>query len=119
MSHLGNKLKSKLENYSRRKNRVNNKIKASNPENRIVVSRSNMYITAEIIDRNWNVVANISDKWLSWKTKTERAFSAGEALAKTILDKKLDKVVFDRNWYLYHGRIKAFAEWIRNWWVKL
>ena len=52
MSHLGNKLKSKLENYSRRKNRVNNKIKASNPENRIVVSRSNMYITAEIIDRN-------------------------------------------------------------------
>ena len=119
MSHLGNKLNAKLEKYAMRKNRVNNKIKASNPENRVVVTRSNMYIKAEIVDINWKTIASVTDKWANGKTKTERAFAAWEAIAKIILDKKLNKVVFDRNWYLYHGRVKALAEWIRKWGVNL
>jgi large subunit ribosomal protein L18 len=40
-------------------------------------------------------------------------------LAKIIKDKNIEKVVFDRNWYLYHGRVKAFAEGIRAGWVTL
>ena len=52
MSHLGNKLKAKLEKYAMRKNRVNNKIKSSNPENRVVITRSNLYIKAEVVDKN-------------------------------------------------------------------
>ena len=119
MSHLGNKLKAKLEKYDMRKNRVNNKIKASNPDNRIVVTRSNMYIKAEIVDKNGNILACVSDKWLNWKTKSERAFAAWEALAKIISEKKLTKVVFDRNGYLYHGRVKALAEGIRKWGINL
>ncbi len=119
MSHLGNKLKAKLEKYAMRKNRVNNKIKSSNPENRVVITRSNLYIKAEVVDKNWNIVACISDKWLNWKTKSERAFAAGKSLAKIILEKKLNKVVFDRNGYLYHGRVKALAEWLRKWGVNL
>jgi large subunit ribosomal protein L18 len=33
--------------------------------------------------------------------------------------KKLEHIAFDRNGYLYHGRVKAFAEWVRKAWVKL
>ncbi|HCY21518.1 TPA: hypothetical protein DIC40_06830 [Patescibacteria group bacterium] len=35
-------------------------------------------------------------------------------LAKTIKDKKIEKVVFDRNGYLYHGRVKSFVEGLRE-----
>ncbi len=119
MSHLANKLKEKLMKYSRRKNRINKKIKSRKPENRIVINKSNLYISAQVINKNWEVLALITDKKFKGKTKTERAFSAGEELANIIKTKNLSKLVFDRNWYLYHGRIKAFAEWLRKWGVKL
>lgn len=46
-------------------------------------------------------------------TKTQRARLAGLALAKIIKEKAIEKVVFDRNGYLYHGRIASFVEGIR------
>lgn len=119
MSQLSNKLKVKLEKYLNRKNRVNNKIKSHNPENRIVINKSNMYIKAQVLWADGKVLACITDKWAKWNTKTEKAFAAGEQLAKLMKDQKLESATFDRNWYLYHGRVKAFADGLRNWGIKL
>jgi ribosomal protein L18 len=49
MAQLSTKLKAKLEKYLNRKNRVNSKIKSHNPQNRVVITKSNMYIKAQVI----------------------------------------------------------------------
>lgn len=118
MSHLSNKLKNKLRKYLRRKARTNTKVKAQNPEARLIVNKSNLYIKWQVIASNGKVLAIVTDKKAKGKTKSERAFAAGEQLAKDIKSQKISKIIFDRNWYLYHGRVKAFADWVRNWGIK-
>lgn len=119
MSHLANKSKDKVKKYLKRKLRVNTKIKSHKPEYRLILNKSNLYLSAQLIDANGNVLASISDKWFKWNTKTERAFAAWEEFWKQILSKKIEKLTIDRNWNLYHGRIKAFSEWVRNAWLKI
>ena len=119
MSHLSNKLKEKLRKYARRKTRVNSIIKSQKPKYRLVVNKSNLYIKGQLIDENGKVLAVITDKWAKWKSKSERAFSAWEEMAKSIKSQKITNIVFDRNWYLYHGRVKSFADGIRKWGIKL
>ena len=119
MSHLTNKFKNKLRKYLRRKTKVNSRVKAKNPEARLIVNKSNLYIKWQVIDANGKVLATITDKSTKGKTKSERAFAAGEELAKTMKTKKISKVIFDRNGYLYHGRVKSFADGVRKWGIKL
>ncbi len=119
MSHLANKLKNNIRKYLKRKIRVNTKIKSHKPDYRLILNKSNLYISAQLIDNVGNVVVSINDKKSKWKTKVERAFSAWEDMWKLILSKKIEHLAFDRNGYLYHGRIKAFAEWVRSVWIKL
>jgi len=119
MSHSSNKLKEKLRKYFRRKVRVNSKIKSQNHENRLIINKSNLYITAQLINKDGAVLANTSDKAAKGKTKSERAFSAGEQFAKVIKTQKIDSIVFDRNGHLYHGRVKSFADGIKKWGIKL
>ena len=119
MSHLSNKLKEKLRKYLRRKTRVNNIIKSQKPKYRLVVNKSNLYVKGQLIDENGKVITVITDKWAKWKSKSERAFAAWEDLAKTIKAKKITKITFDRNGYLYHGRVKSFADGIRKWGIEL
>mgnify|MGYP002682236787 FL=1 len=119
MSHLTNKLKDNIKKYLKRKTRVNTKIKSHKPKYRLIINKSNLYISAQLVDQSGDIVASINDKKSAWKTKVERAFSAGEELGKKIMSKKLEHIAFDRNGYLYHGRVKAFAEWVRKAWVKL
>ncbi len=114
MSHLSNKLKDKLRKYLRRKVRVNSKIKAQHPNARLIVNKSNLYISAQLVDATGKVLTTITDKGVKGASKSERAFAAGEEIAKVIKTKKIDTVIFDRNWHLYHGRIKAFAEGVRK-----
>ncbi|PZM87650.1 MAG: 50S ribosomal protein L18 [candidate division SR1 bacterium] len=114
MSYLKNKLQDKIRKYLRRKNRVNAKIKAQQAQYRLLVDRSNLYVTAQVLDLAGNVVASCSDKGLAGTTKTERAAAAGEAFAATLKQKGVEKIAFDRNGYLYHGRIKAFADGVRK-----
>lgn len=119
MSHLANKLKSKIRKYLKRKTRVNTKIKSHRPENRLIVNKSNLYISAQLIDSEGNVLLSTNDKKSKWKTKVERAFSAWEDMWKLIISKKIENLTFDRNGYLYHGRVKSFADWVRSAGVKL
>jgi len=115
MSHLKNKLKQKLARYFRRKHRVNVTIKSTHPEMRVVVNKSNKYVSAQAIASDGSVVAYVTDKAEKAETKTERAMKAGEAMAKKLAEKKIKTIAFDRNWHLYHGRVKSFADGLRQW----
>lgn len=100
--------------YLRRKRRTNTTIKAQLPDFRCVVSRSVKHISAQIIDAKGNIVAAATDLKITSGTKTEKAGQVGIALAKAALDKKITSCVFDRNGFLYHGRVKALCEGMRE-----
>lgn len=114
MSYLKNKLQEKIRKYLRRKNKVNSKIKNLTPDYRLIVERSNLYVKAQVLNMAWNVIAVVSDKGATGATKSERAANAGELFAATLKEKGVEKITFDRNGYLYHGRIKAFADGLRK-----
>lgn len=117
MTYLANKLKEKAKKKLRRKIRTNTKAKAQAQRHdiRIIVQRSNKFVSAQAIDLDGNVVAAVSDKTTSGWSKTENANKAGQAFAKTLKSKKITKAVFDRNGILYHGRIAAFVDGMRDW----
>jgi len=119
MQNLKPTTKGKLANFLRRKNRVNASIKAQHPDFRIVINRSNRYIKAQLLDKTWNVMGFVCDKELKWENKSQKAHEAWLSLAKTIKDKKIEKVVFDRNGFLYHWRVKSFVEGLRSGWVNI
>jgi ribosomal protein L18 len=73
MSYLKNKLQEKLRRYMRRKHRVNETIKAQNPEYRLLVERSNLYVKAQVLGRDGKVIASTTDKGVLGATKSERA----------------------------------------------
>ena len=89
---------------------------------RLVVFRSLRYIYGQIIDDSNNKVlasiSNISKSVQSEakkaKSKTEASKMLGKMLGEQAVKNKIETIVFDRNGYLYHGRIKAFAEGARE-----
>ena len=98
-----------------RQNRVRYKIKKITNRNRLSVFRSNNHIYAQIIDdvkgatlaSSSSIDKSIRDKKLS---KKETAELIGKEIAKKIKSKGIDKVVFDRGKYKYHGLIKILAD---------
>jgi ribosomal protein L18 len=62
MSYLANKLKAKSSQYARRKIRTNTQVKNGTDGVRVIVSRSNKFVSAQAVDTAGNVVASISDK---------------------------------------------------------
>lgn len=109
---------SKNANRIKRQYRVRNKIKGTSNQPRLCVFRSLNNIYAQIIDDEKNVTlcsASTLDKEV--KTKASNCASAAEVgtlVAKRALENKITKVVFDRNGYLYHGKVKALAEAARE-----
>lgn len=69
---------------------------------------------AQVLDTEGKVVASIVDKAMKAPNKTERSAMAGETLAGLLKGKWVEKVTFDRNGYLYHGRVKAMADGLRK-----
>lgn len=99
----------------RRRLRVKAKIKKAKNRLRLCVFRSNKYIYGQLIDdRKGHTLAAISDQKYQKGTKIERANQAGMELGKKAVKQGIKKVVFDRNGYRYHGRVKAFAEGARK-----
>lgn len=107
---------------ARRKKHLLKKIRGTQERPRLVVYRSNKQIYAQIIDdiaQNTLVSAStrstdIADALSNAKNKVEQAKIAGKHLGELAKSKKIDKVVFDRSGYLYHGRVKAFADGARE-----
>lgn len=114
MSYLKNKLLEKQRNYLRRKQRVNTQIKLTEPAYRAIITKSNLYVKVDVVTAQGDTVASITDKGIKGATKTERAENAGQTFAEVLKGKKIEKLTFDRNGYLYHGRVKAFAEGMRK-----
>ena len=105
------------ESRLRRHRRVRGKIAGTTERPRLVVTRSNRGIVAQLVDdSNGRTVASAS--WLQVKSfkgnKTAQAAEVGKLLAQKAKEAKVDGVVFDRGGYLYHGRVKALADAARE-----
>lgn len=97
------------------KYRVRNKISGTAERPRMCVFRSNKQIYVQFInDEAGTTLASASSLGLEPCNKKEQAFKVGEAAAKAALAAGISTVVFDRNGYLYHGRVKECAEGARN-----
>jgi large subunit ribosomal protein L18 len=102
----------------RRKHRVSSKIKGVHDKPRLSVFRSCKNILVQAIDDTKNVtVASYSslnklDK--KEKNKTQVSFEVGRLLGEELKKKRIQKAVFDRGYYKYHGRVKAVADGIRS-----
>lgn len=96
--------------------RVRGKIRGTSERPRLTVFRSNKQIYAQVIDDlTGKTLAAASSLKLSEKApKKEIAAKVGELIAKSAQEAGITTVVFDRNGYLYHGRIKELADAARN-----
>ncbi len=101
----------------RRKKTIRKSVSGTAERPRLSVFRSAKHIYAQAIDdTSGKVVASACDLQKSVQTtgtKTEAARAVGEFLGKVLIEKNIEKVVFDRNGFLYHGRVKEVAEGAR------
>ena len=97
-----------------RKRRITMKIKGKVKMPRLSVFKSLKGIYVQVInDEKGIVLASASVKKAKAKNDVAGAKKVGELIAKECLAKKIDKIVFDRSGYKYHGKIKALAEGAR------
>ena len=108
----------KLEKRNRIKRRVRGKISGSAELPRLSVYKSNKEIYAQLIDDKAGVtIASASSraKGVDAKgTKVEVSTAVGKAIAQKAVAAGVEKVVFDRNGFVYHGRVKALADGARE-----
>ena len=99
----------------RRKGRVRAKVKGTAACPRLTVFRSNRGIYAQIInDEIGRTVASVSFSEAKGKgKKIDHSFELGKLIAGKAIKQGVERVVFDRNGYKYHGRIKALADGAR------
>lgn len=92
------------------------RIAAFSERPRISVFRSNKHISGQIIMPGGAVVLTVSDMHVKDQALhgVARAFATGKLLAERAQEKKIDRVVFDKGRYAYHGRVKAFADGARE-----
>ena len=102
----------------RRHKRVRGKVSGTAERPRLVVTRSNRGIVAQLVDdMQGRTLASAS--WLQVKKtfkgdKKSQAAEVGKLLAASAKQTKIESVVFDRGGYLYHGRVKALADAARE-----
>lgn len=97
------------------KYRVRNKISGTSSRPRLSVFRSNKQIYAQIInDETASTLVSASSLGMEVMPKMEQAAKVGEAIAKKAREAGITEVVFDRNGYLYHGRVKQVADSART-----
>ena len=110
-----------LQGRARRKLRVRNKVSGTTERPRLSVFRSLSHIYAQVVnDVDGKTIAHASTLSKDVKgpagdvTKKEAAKLVGKAIAAQLKAKGVTKVVFDRNGYMYHGRIQALADGARE-----
>ncbi|MCD6099390.1 MAG: 50S ribosomal protein L18 [Candidatus Marinimicrobia bacterium] len=106
----------------RRKKRVRKKVYGTSERPRLVVYRSLKHIYAQIVnDEEHRTLLTVSDllpevrfQIKEGMKKVDKSVLVGEVVAKRALEKGIARVVFDRNGYRYHGRVKALADAARK-----
>ncbi|MBQ6037186.1 MAG: 50S ribosomal protein L18 [Prevotella sp.] len=106
----------KIERRIKIKHRIRNKVSGTTGCPRMTVFRSNKQIYVQLIDDlSGNTLAAASSLGMTEKMpKKEQAAKVGELIAKKAQEAGITSVVFDRNGYLYHGRVKEVADAARN-----
>ena len=115
---------SKRQLFLKRRLRVRNKLRKVNSGRvRLSVHRSNKNISAQLIDDVNGVTlasaASLKEDEAQKVNKLEQAKLIGKQIAEKASEAGIAEVVFDRNGYLYHGRVKALADSIRENGVKI
>ena len=112
---------SRAESRKRRQTRVRRKVTGTADRPRLCVFRSSKHIYAQIIDDSQGVTvasASTRDKsvvdGLSYTGNVEAAKAVGEKIAQNAQEKGIKNVVFDRNGFVYHGRVKTVADAARE-----
>lgn len=111
----------KLSSRERRKFRIRSKVNGTAERPRLSIYRSANHIYAQVVNDETGMTLatagtlspDLRDS-LKEGAKVDSAKKVGALLAKICLEKKIEKIVFDRNGYLYHGRVKALAEAARE-----
>ena len=105
----------------RRKYHIRKRISGTAERPRLVVFRSSKHIYAQAVDDVANkVLATVSDRHAviksesDGKKKGERANLVGKSIGAKLKELNITKVVFDRNGFIYHGRVKQVAEGARE-----
>lgn len=83
---------------------------------KVIVYKSHANFYAQVFDmKNQKTLASVSSKKLGvYGGNIQAAKEVGKLMAQKINQLKINKIVFDRSGYLYHGRVKAFAEVLRQ-----
>ena len=107
-------------NFERRKIRVRSKVFGLSSRPRLVVSKSNKYVVAQVVDDVKGVtLAMVSTRDLGkigklGKKGLDIAKEVGVKIAEKLKLQKISKVVFDKSGYKYHGKVKSVAEGARE-----
>jgi len=108
----------KTQRRTRIKGRTRKSVIGTPERPRLAVFRSNKEIYAQLIDDQSHVtlgaVTSLNNKEMKAGAKMDQAVAVGKGIAQIAKDKGIQAVVFDRNGYLYHGRVKALAESARE-----
>lgn len=108
---------SKLERRTRIKHRIRKIVSGTATKPRLSVFRSNKEIYAQLVDDvNGVTIASVSsrDKDIKATSKVEAATAVGKAIAEKATKAGIESIAFDRNGYLYHGRVKVLADAARE-----
>ena len=106
---------SKIQRRNKIKTRIRGKISGTAQRPRMSVFRSNKQIYVQLIDDLAGVtILAASSKGIEEGTKKEIAAQVGRNIAQKALEAGITEVVFDRNGYLFHGRVKSLADAARE-----
>lgn len=106
---------SKIARRNKIKTRIRGKVSGTAERPRMTVFRSNRGIYVQLIDDlSGRTLVSASSKGLEGGTKSEIAAKVGAEAARKALEAGISTVVFDRNGYLFHGRVKSLADAART-----
>ncbi len=106
---------SKIQRRNKIKTRIRGKVSGTAARPRMTVFRSNKQIYVQLIDDEaGKTLCASSSKGLEVAPKIEMAAKVGKAIAEKALAAGITEVVFDRNGYLFHGRVKSLADAARE-----
>lgn len=105
-----------------RKFRIRKAVSGTQDRPRLVLIKSLKYLYAQIINDNANQTIvgfstlnkEMAEKLNKSRKSLDASKSFGEFVGEKLSEKGISKVVFDRNGYLYHGKVKAFADAVRS-----
>lgn len=101
----------KQERRNKIKTRIRGKVSGTAERPRMTVFRSNKQIYVQLVDDSeGKTLVSASSKGIEEGTKSEVAAKVGQAIAEKALAAGITEVVFDRNGYLFHGRVKSLAD---------